>query len=174
MWGVYSLLWYTVYDFKYSYQIQIIFQQITLIYHYRPIERMPVKKNTNKKNMHVFGAIDEGTETLLTFLFWSNWNLEFVLNRWIYIITSKKYFVIKGFQTIVFIFIVISTMFRPIRLPAFFRYLSNSGTYMELRTMSFIESAEVTCSDSISHIWVQVLSIPVLLLTCSHDWTCNH
>ena len=31
----------------------------------------------------------------------------------------------------------------------------------------------VTCSDSISHNWVQVLSIPVLLLTCSQDWTCN-
>ena len=36
---------------------------------------------------------------------------------------------------------------------------------MDLRTMSFIESMQVTCSDSISHNWVQVLSIPVLLLT---------
>ena len=27
-------------------------------------------------------------------------------------------------------------------------------------------------SDSISHNWVQVLSIPVLLLACSEDWTC--
>ena len=44
---------------------------------------------------------------------------------------------------------------------------------MELRTMSFIESTVVTCSDSISHNRVQVLSIPVLLLTCSQDWTCN-
>ena len=31
----------------------------------------------------------------------------------------------------------------------------------------------VTCSDSVSYNLVQVLSIPVLLLTCSQDWTCN-
>ena len=31
----------------------------------------------------------------------------------------------------------------------------------------------VVCSDSFSHNWVQVLSIPVLLLACSQDWTCN-
>ena len=82
--------------------------------------------------------------------------------------------VIKGFRTIVFIFIVISTTLQPICLPAFFRCLSNSGTYIELQTTSFIESTEVACSDSVSHNWVQVLSIPVLLLTCSQDWTCNH
>ena len=46
-------------------------------------------------------------------------------------------FIIKGFRTIVFIFIVIST--------------------------------GVACSDPVSHNWVQVLSIPVLLLACSHD-----
>ena len=40
--------------------------------------------------------------------------------------------------------------------------------------MSFIESTEVTCSDFVSHNQVQVLSIPVLLLTCSQDWTWNH
>ena len=51
--------------------------------------------------------------------------------------------------------------------------------FVELRNlhriwiMSFIESTGVTCSDSISHNWVQVLSIPVLLLVCSQDWTCN-
>ena len=39
--------------------------------------------------------------------------------------------------------------------------------------MSFIESMGIACSDSISHNRVQVLSIPVLLLTCSQDWTCN-
>ena len=39
--------------------------------------------------------------------------------------------------------------------------------------MSFIESSGIACSDSICHNWVQVLSIPVLLLTCSQDWTCN-
>ena len=42
-----------------------------------------------------------------------------------------------------------------------------------LRTTSYIKSMGVTCSDSVSHNWVQVLSIPVLLLVCSHDWTCN-
>ena len=42
--------------------------------------------------------------------------------------TTTNLFIIKGFRTIVFIFIVISTMFRPICPPAFFRCLSNSGT----------------------------------------------
>ena len=31
----------------------------------------------------------------------------------------------------------------------------------------------ITCSDPVSHNRVQVLSIPVLLLACSQDWTCN-
>ena len=31
----------------------------------------------------------------------------------------------------------------------------------------------VVCSDFISHNRVQVSSIPVLLLACSEDWTCN-
>ena len=31
----------------------------------------------------------------------------------------------------------------------------------------------VAYSDSVSHNRVQVLSIPVLLLACSQDWTCN-
>ena len=31
----------------------------------------------------------------------------------------------------------------------------------------------VACADSVSHNRVQVLSIPVLLLACSEDWTCN-
>ena len=83
------------------------------------------------------------------------------------------FFVIKNFRIIVFIFIVISTTFRPICPPAFFRCLSNSGTYSELWTTSFIESTRVTCSDSVSHNRVQVLSIPVLLLACSQDWTCH-
>ena len=80
------------------------------------------------------------------------------------------FFIIKGFRTIVFIFIVISTMFRSICPPAFFRCLSNPGTFTELRTTSFIESTGVACSDSVSHNQVQVLSIPVLLLACSQDW----
>ena len=57
-------------------------------------------------------------------------------------------FIIKGFQSIVFIFIVISTMFPLICPLAFFRCLSNSGTYTELQTTSFIESTGVACSDS--------------------------
>ena len=82
-------------------------------------------------------------------------------------------FIINGFHTIVFISIVISTMFQPICPPAFFRCLSNSGTFTELQTTSFIETMGVACSDSVSHNQVQVLSIPVLLLACSEDWTCN-
>ena len=65
------------------------------------------------------------------------------------------FFIIKGFRTIVFIFIVISTTFRPICVPAFFRCLSNSETFTELRTTSFIESMGVACSDSVSHNRVQ-------------------
>ena len=49
-------------------------------------------------------------------------------------------FIFKGFRTIVFIFIVICTTFRPICPPAFFRCLSNSGTYSELQTTPFTES----------------------------------
>ena len=40
-------------------------------------------------------------------------------------------------------------------------------------TLNFIESTGVVCSDSVCHNWVQVLSIPVLLLACIQDWTCN-
>ena len=42
---------------------------------------------------------------------------------------SLMIFIIKGLWTIVIIFIVISTTFRPICPPAFFRCLSISGTY---------------------------------------------
>ena len=31
----------------------------------------------------------------------------------------------------------------------------------------------VPCSGSVSHNQVKVLSIPVLFLACSEDWTCN-
>ena len=82
-------------------------------------------------------------------------------------------FIIKGFRTIVFIFIVISRTFRLICPPIFFRCLSNSGTCTELWTTSFIESTGVACSDSVKHNWVEVLNIPVLLLVCSQDWTSN-
>ena len=77
--------------------------------------------------------------------------------------------IIKGFRTIVFIFIVLSIKFPPICTPAFFRCLSNSGTFTELRTTSFIESTVIVCSDSDSYNRVQVLSIPVLLLACCQD-----
>ena len=77
------------------------------------------------------------------------------------------------FRTIVFIFIVISTTFRPICLMAFFRCLSNSGIYMERRTTFFIESTGVVCYDSVCHIREQALNILILLLACSQDWTCN-
>ena len=52
-------------------------------------------------------------------------------------------------------------------------FLSNPETYTELRTTSFIGSTGIACSDSVSHNWVQVLSIAVLLLACSQDWTCK-
>ena len=78
-------------------------------------------------------------------------------------------FILKVFRTIVFIFIVIFTTFWPICPPAFFRCLSNSGTFKVLQTTSFIETTGVACTDSISHNRVQVLSIPVLLLACSED-----
>ena len=86
---------------------------------------------------------------------------------------SLMIFIIKGFRTITFILIVFSIAFRKIYPPDFFRCLSNSETFMELRTTSFTEFMRVVCSDSVSHNRVQGLSIPVLLLACSQDWTCN-
>ena len=50
------------------------------------------------------------------------------------------FFIIKGFRTIVVIFIVMSTTFWPICPPASFRRLSNLGTFTELRTTSFTET----------------------------------
>ena len=48
----------------------------------------------------------------------------------------------------------------------------NSKADMELRTTSFIQSMVFACSDSISHNRAQALSMPVLLLDWSQDWTC--
>ena len=96
----------------------------------------------------------------LTFVLWALAPRTDICNRIstkIYLEYSTKInctFIIEGFRTIVFIFIVISTTFRPICHPAF-KYLSNSGTFTELRTTSFIESTRVTCSDSVSHNRVQ-------------------
>ena len=56
------------------------------------------------------------------------------------ILNKPELFIIMGFRTIVFIFIVISTTFQPICPLAFFRCLSNSGTFTELWTTSFMES----------------------------------
>ena len=81
------------------------------------------------------------------------------------------FFIIKGFWTIVFIFIVISTTFRLKCTLAFFRCLSKPESYTELRTMSFIEFAGLACSDSVNHNRVQALRIPLLLLACSQNWT---
>ena len=72
-------------------------------------------------------------------------------------------FFIKGFQTIALIFIVISTTFKPICPPAFFRCLSNSETFTEQRTTSFIESTGVAFLIPLAiHNRVQGLNIPVL------------
>ena len=101
-------------------------------------------------------------------------NIYNFVRRGCYKLVTNFFFIIMGFRTIASIFILISTTFPPIYPPAFFGCMSNSETYMELRTTSFIESMGVTCSDFVSHNRVQVLSIPVLLLACSQDWTWNH
>ena len=100
-----------------------------------------------------YGGIDG-----LFVIVWVSW--QFNLCK---LLNAKSIFIVKGFRTIVFIFIVISTTFRPICPPAYFRCLSNSGTYTELRTTSFIESTGVARSDSVNHNRVQVLRIPLLL-----------
>ena len=41
------------------------------------------------------------------------------------------------------------------------------------RTSNFIETMGVACSNSVSQNRVRVLSIPVLSLACSEDWTSN-
>ena len=93
------------------------------------------------------------------------WNLR--IKEYLFMLPSchkltERIFIIKGFRTIVFIFIVISTTFQPICPPAFFRCLSNSGTFTELRTTSYIETSGVAGSDSVSYNRVQVLSISVV------------
>ena len=80
-------------------------------------------------------------------------------------------FIIKGFGTIVLIFIVISTTFRPIMFSSLLHVFVEIGNLHG--TSNFIESTGVACSDSVSHNRAQVLSISVLFLACSQDWTCN-
>ena len=129
--------------------------------------------------VYIYLTINKYTNNFFKLMFFETKNTRIVLLSIIhqfYNIWPKlkyEFLSLKGFWTIVFIFIAISTTFRPICPPAFFRCLSNSGTFTELRSTSFIESMGVVCSDSVSHNRVQVLSIPVLLLACSQDWTCN-
>ena len=132
-------------------------------------------KISNSRRLEVWSTLNE-----LNRLKESNWRDLFIiptfgteLNKLSqFLRRNLRIFIIKGFQTIVFIFIAISTRFRSIAPPAFFGCLSNSGTFKEIRTTSLIESTVIACSDSVWHNRVQVLSIPVLLLTCSQDLTC--
>ena len=101
-------------------------------------------------------------DKIMLSLRWLHSNKDVSLSK--FLRRSLMIFIIKSFRTIFFIFIVISKTFQPICPPAFFRCLSNSGTFTELRTTSFIEYTGIACSDSVSHNRVQVLSIPVLLL----------
>ena len=66
---------------------------------------------------------------------------------------KKEIFIIKGFRTIVVIFIVMSLL----------GVCRSRRTFTELRTTSFTETTGMACSDSVNHNWVQMLSIPVLL-----------
>ena len=113
------------------------------------------KKTNNSVIFSNFNSLCYYNLILIIFEFSHNSN---IFISWIML------FIIKGFRTVAFIIIVISTAFRLICPLAFFRCLSNLGTFTEFRTTSFIESTRVACSDSVSHNQVQVLSIPVLLL----------
>ena len=95
----------------------------------------------------------------LTYFFRCFSFLYYSLECFLILFDRTFFFIIKVFRTIVFIFIVIviSTTLWLICPPAFFRCLSNSGTFTELRTTSFIETTGVACSDSVCHNWVQVL-----------------
>ena len=86
---------------------------------------------------------------------------------------NKLLFIIKGLRTIVFIFIVISTTFRLTCPPAFFRCSSNREPSQNFELRPLLNPQWITCSDSVGHNRVQVLSIPVLLLVGSQDWNCN-
>ena len=102
----------------------------------------------------------------ITFLF-------YFLHRDVTILNSNNYkvFIIKGFQTIVFIFII-STTFQPICPLAFFRWLSNSETFTELWTTSIIEytggrlfsSEQATHVDSIKDV------VPWRFLSSTNTW----
>ena len=59
-------------------------------------------------------------------------------------------FIIKGFRTIAFIFIVISTMFWPICSPAFFS--NNTGILNTCNQLWLTESEQATPVDSIKDV----------------------
>ena len=84
---------------------------------------------------------------------------------------SLLIFIIKSFRTIVFI--IISTTFRPICPPAFFIVFVKLGNLHWTLNYVLYWNHVVACSDSVSQNRRQVLSIPVLLLSCSEDCTCN-
>ena len=80
----------------------------------------------------------------------------------------------KVFRTIIFIFIAIFTMFWLMCSPNFFRcFLLNLGANMELQTTFFIYLQWLLAHASVNHNQLHVLNIPVLLLACCQDWTCN-
>ena len=84
-----------------------------------------------------------------------------------------SFLIIKGFRTIVFIFhcyfhnVSVDMSSGLLQLFGELRNLHGTSNYALYWTTG------VACSDSVSHNRVQVLSIPVLLLACSEDWTCN-
>ena len=78
---------------------------------------------------------------------------------------ANSLFIMKGFQTIVFHYISASMSSSLLQVFVELRNLR--------RTTFFIESMGFTCSDSVNRNRVQVLRIPILLLTCNKDWTCN-
>ena len=97
-------------------------------------------------------------------------------------------FIMKDFRTIVFIFIVIFTTFRPICPLAFFKCLSNSGTFTELQTRSFIESTggDTGILNTCTRLWLTeseqatpVVRIcaydktPIVYLLGLSNWTCK-
>ena len=94
---------------------------------------------------------------------------------------SLMIFVIEDFLTIVFIFffffffLIISITFWPIWPPAFFRCLSNLGTFMELWTTSFNWIGGVPVLIRLAITKYNCLSIPVLLLACDpHGFNKGH
>ena len=121
-----------------------------IVYLFAPFNRLVSLKNTSAWQRYLHTLVEA-----LKVLYLSKF-----LRR------SLMIFIIKGFRTSVFIFIVIFTTFQSI-------CLLTLGIFTELRTTSFIESTGVACSDSIRHNQVQVLSIHMLLLAYSQDWTCN-